>query len=291
MLRGDNFLPKESVYGGLLPWMIAVMVFLSGVAVSGALSVRDAAGGWRDNLSRSMTVQIVATDAEQREKETEAALAVLNETPEISSAEMLGEADIAALLEPWVGGGDIAAELPVPALIDVYLEPGQALDIAALEARLSEVAPSAVLDSHQKWLSDLLRLSDILQWISGSVLILVGMTTIAIVVFATHAGLAAHRDIIEVVHLIGARDGQIAKAYQWRFLTIGLKGGLLGIVFVFAAFAAIYFASANLGSALLPRLTPSLSALLAVAALPFASALITMVTARIAVLRSLTRTL
>lgn len=291
MLRGDNFLPKESIYGGLLPWMIAVMVFLSGVAVSGALSIRDAAEGWRDNLSRSLTVQIVATDAAKREEETQAALGVLAETPEILSAELLSDEDVASLLEPWLGAGDIASKLPVPALIDVYIAPDAALDLDALGLRLGAVAPSAVLDSHQKWLSDLLRLSDILQWISGSILILVGLTTVAIVAFATHAGLAAHRDIIEVVHLIGARDAQIARAYQWRFLTIGLKGGLLGVVFVLAAFASIYLASANLGSVLLPRLTPSTNALFAVAALPPAAALITMVTARIAVIRSLTHSL
>lgn len=291
MLRGDDFLPKESIYGGLLPWMIAVMVFLSGVAVSGALSIRDAAEGWQDNLSRSLTVQIVATDQVQRKEETEAALAVLAETPEIDSAELLGEEAVAALLEPWLGAGNIAAELPIPALIDVYIVPGATLDLDALGERLGAVAPSAVLDSHQKWLSDLLRLSDILQWISGSILILVGLTTVAIVAFATHAGLAAHRDIIEVVHLIGARDSQIARAYQWRFLSIGLKGGLLGVVFVLAAFAAIYLASDNLGSVLLPRLTPSTNAFFAVAALPLAAAFITMVTARIAVLRSLTHSL
>lgn len=267
------------------------MVFLSGVAVSGALSIRDAAGGWRDNLSRTLTVQIVATDQAQREQETQAALGVLAETPEIESAALLGDQEVASLLEPWLGASDITSKLPVPALIDVYIAPGASLDHGSLGERLAAVAPSAVLDSHQKWLSDLLRLSDILQWISASILFLVGLTTVAIVAFATHAGLAAHRDIIEVVHLIGARDQQIARAYQWRFLMIGLKGGLLGVLFNLAAFAAIYMASANLGSVLLPRLTPSTSALFAVAALPLAAAFITMVTARIAVLRSLTHSL
>ena len=267
------------------------MVFLSGVAVSGALSIRDSAESWRDDLSRSLTVQIVATDKQQREKETESALGILVDTPEILRAELLGDEEVASLLEPWLGTGDIASKLPIPALIDVYIVPGAALDVEALGQQLASVAPSALLDSHQKWLNDLLRLSDILQWISASILVLVGLTTVAIVSFATHAGLAAHRDIIEVIHLIGARDRQIARAYQWRFLAISLKGGLLGVLFVLAAFTAIYIASANLGSVLLPRLTPSTSALIAVAVLPVAAAFVTMVTVRIAVLRSLTHSL
>lgn len=288
-MRAANFLPDDGAYGSLLPWMIAVMVFLSGIAVSGALSLRDATQGWQQNVSHNLTVQIVAPNRVTREAEATAALTVLSDTSGIARAERLGDAAAAALLEPWIGNVDIESDLPIPAMVDVYVTPDAVLDLGALEKRLKAVAPSAQLDSHEEWLGDLLSLSNLLQWISGAVLVLVSMTTIAIVAFATHSGLAAHRDIIEVVHLIGARDAQIAGAYQWRFLMIGLKGGLLGAGFVALAFGAIHFASLNLGSDVLPKLMPSRNAMIAVALLPFISAIITMVTSWFAVLRSLIR--
>lgn len=291
MARPASFLPSDGAYGSLLPWMIAVMVFLSGIAISGALSLRDATQGWQQNISHGLTLQVIAPDRVTREAETAAALAVLGDTSGVARAERLDDSAAGALLEPWIGSVDIDTDLPIPVLVDVYVEPGAALDLGALEARLKAVAPSARIDSHEEWLGDLLSLSDLLQWISGAVLILVSMTTIAIVAFATHAGLAAHRDIIEVVHLIGARDAQIASAYQWRFLIIGLKGGLLGTGFVALAFGAIYLASLNLESDVLPKLMPSTNAMIAVAMLPFSSAIITMVTSWFAVLRSLIRLL
>lgn len=289
MARGASFLPDEGVYGSLLPWMIAVMVFLSGIAVSGALSLHDATQGWRLNISHNLTVQVVAPDRATREVETEAALAVLRDTPGVARADRLDDAVARALLDPWIGSIAVGSDLPIPTLVDVYAEPGAALDFAALEARLEAAAPSARLDRHEEWLGDLLSLSNFLQWISAAVLVLVSLTTIAIVAFATHSGLEAHRDIIEVVHLIGARDAQIAGAYQWRFLMIGLKGGLLGAGFVALAFGAIYFASLNLESDVLPKLMPSSNAMIAVAVLPFVSAIITMVTSWFAVLRFLIR--
>lgn len=288
-MRAANFLPDDGAYGSLLPWMIAVMVFLSGIAISGALSLSDATQGWRQNISHNLTVQIVAPNRATREAEAGAVLEVLRDTRGVARAERLDDAAAAALLEPWIGNVDINSDLPIPAMVDVYVSPDAVLDLAALGRRLKVVAPSSQLDSHEEWLGDLLSLSNLLQWISAAVLVLVSMTTIAIVAFATHSSLAAHRDIIEVVHLIGARDAQIAGAYQWRFLMIGLKGGLLGAGFVAMAFGAIYMASLNLDSDVLPRLMPSRNAVIAVAALPAVSAIITMVTSWFAVLRSLIR--
>jgi cell division transport system permease protein len=57
---------------------------------------------------------------------------------------------------------------------------------------------------------------------------LVLAATILSVAFATRGAMASNRPIVEVLHLVGAKDAYIAAQFQRHFLTLGLKGGALG---------------------------------------------------------------
>jgi cell division transport system permease protein len=48
------------------------------------------------------------------------------------------------------------------------------------------------------------------------------------VTFATRAAMATNRQVIEVLHFIGARNNFIAGRFQKHFLLLGLKGGAIG---------------------------------------------------------------
>ncbi|NLH80001.1 MAG: ABC transporter permease, partial [Phyllobacteriaceae bacterium] len=48
------------------------------------------------------------------------------------------------------------------------------------------------------------------------------------VVFATRAAMAGNRDVIEVLHFVGAEDAFIAREFRRHFLKLGLEGGALG---------------------------------------------------------------
>jgi cell division transport system permease protein len=61
--------------------------------------------------------------------------------------------------------------------------------------------------------------------------------TVLSVVFATRAAIATNRPVIEVLHLIGAKDSFIARHFQEHFLQLGLKGGLIGGGSAIALFA------------------------------------------------------
>jgi cell division transport system permease protein len=60
------------------------------------------------------------------------------------------------------------------------------------------------------------------------VLALVLTATILSVTFATRAAMASNRPVIEVLHLIGAKNAFIAENFQRHFLELGLKGGAAG---------------------------------------------------------------
>lgn len=282
-----KFLPTENVHGRLLPWVVGVMVFLSGLAIALALALQHGVSAWQGDLARQMTVQIVAADADRRAAETESALDVLRDTPGVETAERAGEAEINALLEPWLGAGNVTEELPIPALIRVTLAAETSVNLDALRAALAEAAPSARLDGHERWLADLLLMARVVQWISALIVALVVVATVAVIIFATRAGLAAQRETVEIVHMMGAKDTLIARAFQGRFLRVGLLGGVYGLGILVVVFGLVLLAASGIDSAYVPQfsLTPvSLGVLLA---LPMPAALIAMITARYTVLRAL----
>jgi cell division transport system permease protein len=102
------------------------------------------------------------------------------------------------------------------------------------------VAPHGVLDDHARWVGRLRAAAESIVWSALTVLTLIAFATAATVAFATRAGLAAHREIVELLHLMGARDSFIANAFEWHYL---LATGLASITG--AGLAALAFFAAN----------------------------------------------
>ena len=287
-----RILPREA---GAAPLdiVIAVMAFLAALALGASLIADRAAEGWRAGLSGHLTVQILPPERgppnPALERETDAALAVLQSTPGIAHATEISQADTQKLVEPWLGRGALVAELPLPRLIDVAVQPGARVDIAALSQALKNAAPDSLLDDHSHWIARLKALADTLIWSAYGVLALIAVATAATVAFATRAGLEAHHDIVTLLHQMGAQSGFIARAFEWHYFLSVLGAALVG-----SACAALLFALAGgLESVgyeavpFLPPLTLHLSELVWLAAVPLASGLIALATARLSVLAAL----
>jgi cell division transport system permease protein len=274
-----------------IPWIIALMVYLACLALAGALLTRSAVAHWSQGLSGSLTVQILPAeqaDAPARAAHVETVLALLRGTPGVADAEPLTDQRMAALLEPWLGRGEIG-ELPLPALIDVHVKPGAAIDLAALGRRLAEAVPGTLLDDHQQWLERAVVLAHSIVFVAGVVLLLVGAAAALVTVFGTRTSLAIHRGIIEVMHLIGAQDNYVARQFEAHALRVGLIGGITGLLGAVVTLLGLRYAIGPLGEAPFPAPGLSLWQWAALSLLPLASALIAMLTARVTVLRTLAR--
>ena len=282
---------RPAASGRLLPLIIAVMVFLATMALIAALALNNAVGRWDDNLSGGLTVRIATGNASvaATAAEVQSALAELRQTPGVATARALSEGELAALLEPWLGKGNLGPDLPVPHLLDVTLEPGADVDLAALTQRLTAVAPSAVLDDHRTWLDQLVRLARWAQIVAVAAIVVLGLSAIVVVAFAIQADLASQTHAAEVLHLIGARDSYIARQFQGHALALGLRGGVLGMALALATFLALARFAAGFDAPLLPRLDLGPFDWAAVAAVPLAAALITTTTAHLTVMRALRR--
>lgn len=278
-----------------LPWMVALMVYLASLALAGAVVVRDVVERWDQGLTGTLTVELPAAPAGGKDDGAMAvALKVLRETPGVVSATPLDQRRTAELLEPWLGNNIDATDLPLPRLIDLHIDVRANVDVASLGARIAAAVPGAQIDDHRRWLDRVIRTALAIETMAGVVVILVGLTAVLAVIFATRTGLAVHHGIVEVLHLIGARDSYIAHQFERHALRLGLRGGIIGLALALLTLLGISDAAERVGSISdAVRMLPALSAppvewaLLFL--LPPAAGFIAMLTARITVLRALAR--
>ncbi len=276
-----------------LPWIIALMVYLAGLALAGTLVLQAALQHWDSSLSGTLTVQLPPA-GDGKPDGVAAAVALLRATPGVIRAEPLSREAIQRLIEPWLGTAMTAEQLSLPQLIDLRIDTAAPPDLAALRARLAAAVPGAALDDHRLWLDRLAGLVLSIEATALAIVLLIGGAAVLTVVFTTRAGLAVHHAVVEVLHLIGARDGYIAGQFQRQALDLALRGGIIGLVLTLATLFGIGHAGA--ATALFGervRLLPSLALQpwhwLALLLLPLAASLIAMLTARITVLRALKR--
>lgn len=281
--RTLQFLPKSGDREGLLPWVIGVMLFLCALSVSSALAIGSGIDRWSQGLASNVTVQVIVSDAAERDRQTDAVLRMLRATPGIKNAEVLASADVMALVSPWLGDLPIDAELPIPSLVDVALDGTTPVNMAALGERLQTVAPGARLDDHQAWLTQILDLASVIQIVLTAVVAMVVLSTVAIVIFGCRAGLATHAEPIAIMHLMGAEDTMICRAFDLRYLAHGVKGGIFGILFAVLTLWLVSGMATELGEGLVSAVTPDTSYSYWLLLMPVFAALLTMSTARLTV--------
>lgn len=293
MIRRHSDLPLERDSSSrFMPWIIAFMVFLAVLSLTSAMVLNSAVSRWTAGLTGTLTVQIIASE-EDRGADlaavTEKAAKVLQATPGVEGIRILSEREVGALLEPWLGTDEAFKDLPLPRLIDVTIDETIEMDLEALATQLAEVAPGATVDDHRKWLADLITLVRSVELFSAGIVLLTALIAILTVIFAARTGLAVHHHVIELLHIIGARDSYIARQFQYHALTLGLRGGILGLGLALVALFALSGVAGDVQSRVVPELSLSAGQWVVLAGLPLITAVIAMLTARITVLRTLAR--
>jgi len=277
----------------VIPLIVGAMVYLAALALAGTFAIERTVQDWSEGLRGALTVQLPgvaqAPEGAEAKARVDTAIALLRETDGVLSAVALPYAEAQALLEPWLGAEDLPANLPIPIIIDVNVDTAARIDFEQMAQRLEDAVPGSRISDNGIFLRRLVNLARAVQLVGAVVVLIVGVAAVSIVVFATRAGMTAHRDTIELLHLIGARDGYIARRFVMHALGYGLLGGVLGLVLATATLAALALAARGIDATLLPRLSLGLNAWVALLCIPLVSALIAMVTARTTVLRSLRR--
>jgi cell division transport system permease protein len=127
--------------------------------------------------------------------------------------------------------------------------------------------------------------------VASTILLLVACITSGAIFYTTHMSLGLHHNIIEILHVVGAKDAYIAQQYSKRMGFLGFIGGLIGL---FLAIPSIFFIG-NLATAIeggiISDATLSITDWGVVLSLPLLSMIISMITAYYTVKRTLKKML
>lgn len=266
------------------PWILAIMMFVTLVVAAAGLAVANAARLVDGSVDGRYSIQIPdgahATLAAAEAARRAAGVTAVNPVP---------EEEVRRTLESWLGPDAAAAELPLPALIDVDLQPDA--DPARLSAEIRRAVPQARLLSYREQLGPVSRSLDAVQWLALGLVLLMVVATAAAVVLATRGAFDTHRSTIEIVHGIGATDDQLARLLQRRMARDALLGGMAGAAAAALVLALVLTVPGSLPEELAggPMLRPIDWLLLAL--LPLLGTLVATVVARTTVLKALRATL
>jgi cell division transport system permease protein len=204
------------------------MTFLASLTTGAVMLVGQAASEWQSEVAREVTIQVLPAPGRDLDATAEKAAAVARAYAGIGDVRVYSKEESSQLLEPWLGSGLKLEELPVPRLIVVKIAAGAAPDIPQLRRMLAEQVPGATLDDHRGWIERMRAMAGTAVAVGVGVLMLMFAATILSVTFATRGAMATNKNVIEVLHFVGAKNGFIAGNFQWHFLLLGLQGGAIG---------------------------------------------------------------
>jgi cell division transport system permease protein len=230
-------IPSDSVAGRALVVVIAIMTFLACLTAGAALLVADASQAWRSDVLREATIQVKAQAGDDVENLVSKAVAIVAKAPNVESAHALTQAESEKLLEPWLGAGLDLSQLPIPRLIVVRLRNEGSEDLSTLRSTLATAVPQADLDDHRVWASRLGTMANAVVTLAAALFVLMIVAMGTAIAFATRGAVAANREIVEVLHLVGASNAFIAREFQAHFRRLGFRGALIGGLAAIASFA------------------------------------------------------
>jgi len=278
-----------------MPWVIAILIGLVVVAAAGGLALGNLADNARADLSGAATIQIVEADPELRDDLARRAAETIGQQRYVTSVRIVPQAELAQLLEPWLGANAGDGAVPIPALIDVELRgPADERRIEALRSTIAEAlgdsAPAARVDAQSQWLEPVYDALAALQYLALALIALVATATAAAVWLASRSAFANHRETVEIIHLLGGTDAQVIRVFQKAVLRDAAIGAIFGLLIGVGAVWVLALQFGSLDGGMVSHGGLGIADWLAIAAIPVAAIVLALITARITIgfaLRSL----
>lgn len=286
--KGEE-LPIDSGYSKtFLRVIVAVSVFLFAITLAGVLGINTMFENSRQQVVSNFTIQVLPlSHNEESRKDLLNVVSFMEKYPDIEQVTVLSDGELQALLKPWLGNNVDIELLPIPKLLDVKIRNAQNFDYKELEARLSEISAQASINDHNLWLSRLLKFITSLKMLAVTVLILVAGACISAIIYAAKTSLNVHREIIAILHTIGATDKYIAINYVKQITNISVFAGIFGTILAVPAIMVVGSMAKGIEAGIFNSVTFGLDNWAGIMMLPFISALLAAGTAYVTVVKTL----
>jgi cell division transport system permease protein len=242
---GAAIVPAGSVTGKSLTLVIAIMCFLACLTAGAVYLMNQSARAWLKDVAAEVTVQVEAREKVDLDREVARVRQLLEKQPGVLKVRPFSPEENAKLLEPWLGSADLTRgatfQLPIPRLIAMEIDRFNPPNFETLRATLTKDFKGVTLDDHRHWQQQIRTVTRSFALGGLAILMLVGAATTAIIVSATRSALSANKEIVEVLHFVGATDRFIAREFAGHFLRLGVKAGIVGAGSAMAVFFALPF--------------------------------------------------
>jgi cell division transport system permease protein len=245
--RSSQIVPSASIAGNALTVVIAIMSFLACLTAGAVYMVNQSAQAWVNDITSEITVELDPINTADIEKKMTLVSLFLAKQKGITQVKPLTADDSAKLLEPWLGQSPAILALPIPRLIAVEIDRSNPPDIALIKDALTQNFEGVTLDDHRRWQAEIKTLTRSAALGGLAVLGLVAAATIAVIVSATRSAMATNREIIEVLHFVGANERFISREFERHFLGLGVRAGLVGALAAAIAFLLLPLLTHMLG--------------------------------------------
>jgi cell division transport system permease protein len=273
----------------MLLWLTAGLVYLALLAF-GVAAVAD---GQLDAFKRQPRIVTVALppnpEPAAARAEVMEVLDLLRARPGVAYASLIDDAEIDSLVQPWLGtdataldttAGALGVGLPLPRLIDIAYNPGVAVDLAALDRDLAAIVPGTTIGDAGLLQRSQERMATLFRGIAGGIGLVLVLGAVGIAVWITRLDFRLHRDAVDLLRLMGAKDRYIAQQFEHHALGRSLRGGFLGFCLGLSTVTLVLYGPPLLGREPLaePALAPVHWVLFAI--VPVATALFAALGAR-----------
>lgn len=287
-MRGQYDLPlNKDITARFVPKIVALMVYLGTLCFVFTLFMIHSADSWEKEFTTHLSIEIPTLNDVSSSALQSKVFELLNRTPGVQHAAAVPQKEMAALFDSLLGKEINIDLFSLPVVIDVSLDKKEQIDIQALETSLKRISPHIHLMDHRAWqtqVSNLIQTSVLIAFFITTLTLLAALATAN---FATKTSLLIHRQVIEVLNLIGATNSYIAKQFQVHILKQALVASVMGSSFAFLTFFGLVTLLEKAGLPFVLHSSFFSQALCVFALAPFLTACAMMISVRFAVMKAL----
>ena len=287
MTRQQDLPLKKDIAARFVPKIVTLMVYLGTLCFVFTLFMIHSAHSWETQFTTHLSIEIPTLPEPSPGTLQSRVLQLLNRTPGVHHAVAVPQKEMETLFHSLLGEEVNMDLLSLPVIIDVILDGKEKVDTSILETHLKNISPYIQLMDYREWQAQVLNLTRTSVIIASMVTLLILFAALTTTTFATRTSLLIHRQVIEILSLIGATNSYIATQFQMNALKQGLIASAIGSFFAFLTFVGI---STLLEKAGFPFIINSFffsQSICVFALAPFLTAFAMMISARLAVMKAL----